>query len=141
MDILLASEQVPMCVHSNDFNDTSTWCLYTVEGQTCMIAGDADRGCCHVFSEIYEKGYWKFDVFTAFHHGSNTSDVVTEYCDFQTVLVSRAEQPKKHPEENANLKAKSKEWFIKGEGSRVLTFPYKVGESIILKEFDLEYEL
>ena len=101
-----------------------------------MIAGDADHGASQIFSEIYEKDYWKFDIFTAFHHGSNTDDFVTEHCQFETILVPRAEQPQKHPEENARLKEKSKEWFIKGEGTRLLTFPYHVGESKVLKEFD-----
>jgi len=54
--------------------------------------------------------------------------------------VPRTEQPFKHVEENERLKAKSKEWFIKGEGTRVLTFPYKTGESKVMDKFDQIYD-
>lgn len=140
MDVMLASEQVPFEVHSNDFNDTSTWFLFTIDGQTCLIAGDADKGASYIYSEIYEKNEWKFNIFTAFHHGSNTDDHVTEHSSFETILVPRSVEPQKHPEENQRLKEKSKEWFIKGNGTRVLTFPYKVGESKLLEEFDMIYD-
>ena len=41
--------------------------------------------------------------------------------------------------ENDNLKAKAKEVFHFGEGTMVLTFPYKLGTAQRMEKFDTVY--
>ena len=83
--------------------------------------------------------YLDCEVFSSLHHCHNTTIKFTDYFKKGTVLVTCKTEPQMHPEENGHLKDVSDEWFLQGEGTRILTFPYRVGESECRAHFDWKY--
>ena len=133
VDILCAQEQIKLKDLSGDFNDSGTWCLFNIEGQKCLLGGDGDRGAMEFMMEAYDKEDMEFDVFTLLHHGHNTKDKFTDFCDVKTVLVtSNGRLPDYRETQNQHLKDVSKEWISWGDGTKILTFPYKVGSYVSL---------
>ena len=83
-----------------------------------------------------------------FHHGINVWDYWTDFCTLKTVLYtsfrtasiwepSRAELAR--VEENEHLRQSCEEYLSHGEGTVVLTFPYKVGSAEIMESSDWRY--
>ena len=140
VDIILGQEQLPFDNYSGDFNDSSTWCMFTIEGQKCLLAGDGDKGGMKFVMEAYDRDFMKLDLFTVLHHGHNTRDMFTDYCETKTVLLTRkGDVPAYRKKENNHLKEVSKEWFSWNEGTRVFTFPYTLGTSELLPHFEWIY--
>lgn len=128
VDIILGQEQLPLREYSGDFNDSSTWCMFTIEGQKCLLGGDGDKGGINFILEAYEPDDMKLDIFTLLHHGHNTREQFTDFCSVQTVLVtSGGELPEYRAKENEHLKETSKEWISWKDGTKILEFPYKTG--------------
>lgn len=140
MDIVLAQEQLPLENYSGDFNDSSTWCMFTIEGQKCLFCGDGEKGGMRFLMEAYDKEYLTVDVFTLMHHGFNTRDEFTDYCTVNTALLTtRDDLPIRKAKENKHLKQSVKEWFAWGDGTKVMTFPYKIGTIECMPKFDWKY--
>lgn len=79
MDVMFTQEQVDLPnldptekVISDGFNETSTWLMFTIEGEKILIAGDAGRVAMSYVTSAYDSIYIKADVLSAFHHGVNT---------------------------------------------------------------------
>lgn len=142
VDIVLGQEQHPCVNYSpRDFNDSSTWCMFVIEGQKCLFGGDGGNGATDVIMSMYDSNYFDLDLFTTLHHGLNTFNDFTDFCKIKTTLFTRASNPRVQIEENQHLKDVSEEWFSRAEGPRVLTFPYKVGTSKILPHFEWIYNV
>ncbi len=141
VDIVAAQEQFPFEYYSGDFNDSSTWLLYTIEGQKCLLGGDGDKGGIKFVMETCTHEDMQLDVFTVLHHGHNTRDIFTDYCQIKTALfpVLRGKMPAHRTNENNHLKEVVQEWFASYDGTVVLTFPYRVGEAKCLPHFDWIY--
>ena len=145
IDIIHAQEQLPSVDYMNedypgDFNDSSTWCMATIDGQKVLLTGDGDVGAMDVLMETYDRDYFHLDVMTLMHHGFNTYDRFTDYIQVDTVLVTARDRlPVCRKRQNAAFRERVKEWFFWGEGTRVLTFPYRVGESRLLPHFAWKY--
>lgn len=140
MDILLSQEHLEQNMFAEDLNDSSTWCMYTIEGQKCLFVGDAERGGMRKVMAAYESEYLDIDVFTLPHHGFNTRNDFTDYTKVKTVLVTaRDKTPKRREEQNAYLKERVHEWILWGDGTKVLTFPYKVRTYETLPNFEWKY--
>ena len=140
VDVLLSQELIPFETCTGDLNDTSSWLLVTVEGQKVLIAGDGDKSGMKLLMENYTPAFMAMDVMGVLHHGSNTRNEFTDFCRVKTALFtcySTASLRKK--EQNDYLKSKVEEWFAWGEGTRVLTFPYRVGESVCMPPCDWKY--
>lgn len=140
IDILLGQEQV-LCenYYQRDFNDSSTWCMFNIEGQKGLFGGDGGTGAMDVILGAYDREDLELDLFATLHHCLNTMDYFTDYCTIKTALFTRASDSKTRAEDNEHLKEVSQEWFTRAEGPRVLTFPYEVGTSQILPHFEWIY--
>lgn len=128
LDILLAQEQLPYLEYSGDLNDSSTWCMFTIEGQKCLLAGDGCEGGMNLILKLYDREYLRLDVFSVLHHGWNTRKDFTDYCTFRTVLHTRKGGflPQRL-EQNQYLYQSCQEWLEWEDGTKVLTFPYEIG--------------
>lgn len=82
MDIMLSQELLTMDDYAytvannyqqDAFNDTSTWCMFTIDGQKLLSAGDGSESGKKYVVNMYSDGYMTVDVFTALHHGLNTN--------------------------------------------------------------------
>ena len=84
--------------------------------------------------------YLDVDIFTLPHHGHNTRNDFTDYTKVKTVLVTaRDKTPKRREEQNVYLKERVQEWYLWGDGTKVLTFPYEVGSCETLPNFEWKY--
>ncbi len=128
-EILFAQEQLPKERYSGDINDSSTWLMLIIEGQKVLLGGDGDTGGMDYIMKIYPGVYLDCEVFSTLHHCHNTTNKFTDYFKKKTVLVTCKTPPAMHPEENGHLRDVADEWFLYGEGTRILTFPYHVGQS------------
>jgi glyoxylase-like metal-dependent hydrolase (beta-lactamase superfamily II) len=139
VDVMLGQEQIPTEQYSGDLNDSSTWYLFTIEGQRVLIGGDGEVGDMRKIMEIYDRAYMKFEMFSVLHHTLNTWDEFTDYCEVQTVLGTRRGEPVHNKAANQYLKEQTKEWLRTDDGTRVLTFPYKIGSSECKPHFVWKY--
>ncbi len=138
-EIIFAQEQLPKECYSGDVNDSSTWLMLLIEGQKVLLGGDGDTGGMDYIMKIYPGEYLDSDVFSSLHHCHNTTDKFTDYFKKKTVLVTCKTPPAMHPEENGHLRDVAEEWFLYGEGTRILSFPYRVGESQVLPHNTWKY--
>ena len=137
IDIVMSQELVSPTEFHTDINETSTWCLVTLEGQKVMLVGDASRGSMRNVLKVYNPLFLSFDVMTAMHHGSDTWNDFTDFSSVKTVLIPR--HVFVESEANLYLKEKAEEVMIYGDGSKVLTFPYKVGTTVTLPHMEWIY--
>ncbi|MDR1891423.1 MAG: hypothetical protein LBQ48_00180 [Oscillospiraceae bacterium] len=128
MDIILGQEQLPRANYSGDFNDSSTWCMFTVEGQKCLFCGDGEKGGMRFIMDTYDREYLNVDVFTLMHHGFNTRIDFTDYCTVKTALFTVKDRtPLNKEKQNEHLRQSVQEYLTWGGGTKILTFPYTVG--------------
>lgn len=140
MDIVLSQDLIENEMFAEDLNDSSTWCMYTIEGQKALLAGDAERGGMRKVMAAYDSDYLDIDIFSLLHHGFNTRNDFTDYTKVKTVLVTvRDRTPKRRTEQNAYLKERVQEWIMWGDGTKVFTFPYEVGCYECLPNFEWKY--
>lgn len=136
IDVLHTQEQLPMQDYSNGFNDSSTWLLYSIDGQKFLHGGDAGRGSVEVVKDTYEQEFLDFDIMTTFHHGQNVSNSFVEYFNYKTVLyttfVVGSQTANWKTEENKKLQERAEECLSWGDGTKILKFPYYVGDFISL---------
>lgn len=137
IDIMMAQELVSPTEFHTDINETSTWCMVTVDGQKVMLVGDASRGSMANVLKVYHPTYLSMDVMTAMHHGSDTWNDFTDFSSVKTVLIPR--HVFVESEANLYLKSKAQEVMIYGDGSKVLTFPYEVGTAVTLPHMEWIY--
>lgn len=136
VDIVLAQEQLPIENYSGEFNDSSTWCMLHIEGQKCLLGGDGDKGGMLFLMSTYDREFLNVEIFSLLHHGWNTRDFFTDYCTPQTVLVTTKDKlPSLRLEANHRLREMASEWLTWGDGTKVLSFPYKTGEYECLSNF------
>lgn len=142
MDILLSQEVIEMNMIAEDLNDSSTWCVYTIEGQKGLFVGDGERGGMRKVMAGYESEYLDFVMFTLPHHGHNTRNDFTDYTQVKSVLVTaRDKTPKRREAQNEYLKERVEEWIFWGDGTKVFTFPYKVGDYETRPNFEWKYNI
>ena len=139
VDVVLGQEQLPIEQYSGDINDSSTWLMFTIEGQKCLIGGDGEIGGMRAIMDIYDREYMKLDMFSVLHHTINTWDEFTDYCTVKTVLGTKRGEPAHNRAANEHLKEVTKEWLRTDDGTRVLVFPYEVGSSKCLPHFEWIY--
>lgn len=142
MEVMLSQEFLDPEDYSEDFNDSSTWLMYNLDGQKALLGGDGDFSGMQIIMRTYDSSYFKLDVFTNLHHAINVFDVFTDFCEFKTVLVPFYDNYGDYPKvlvngtkkmaeitvkANEHLKAASDELMTGYGGTLVLTFPYVVG--------------
>ena len=144
VDVVLAQEQLTCYDYDGlthfDYNDSSTWLMLTIEGQKVLLGGDGDRGGMRFVMDTYDRDYMTLDFFSVLHHTMNTWDVFTDFCTVKTALFTRRDiDIKYNVAANQHLIESVEEWFATGDGTRVYTFPYSVGESVCRAHIDWIY--
>jgi len=141
IDILHTQEQLLLEEYENGFNDSSTWLLFTIDGQTFLDAGDASEGAINVVKRSYNQEYFDLDMISVFHHGQNVYESYVNYFNYKTAIyptfVEGSQTADHKVEENATLRKNAVECFSWGDGTKVLTFPYKLGtaKSLPMREW------
>jgi len=145
IDIIHAQEQLPREDYLNedypgDFNDSSTWYMVTIDGQKVLFTGDGDIGSMDVIMKTYDKEYLNVNIMTLPHHGFNTSYKFVDTFKVKTVLATvRDRTPVCRKKQNEYFKEHVEEWLSWGDGTKILTFPYQVGEFQCLPNFEWIY--
>ena len=131
IDILHTQEQLLLDEYDNGFNDTSSWLLFTIDGQTFLDAGDASEGAINVVKRTYNQEFFNLDMLSVFHHGQNVYDSYVNYFNYKTAIyptfVVGSQTAGHREEENVVLQQNAVECISWGDGTKVLTFPYKLG--------------
>lgn len=147
IDIVLTLDQIiEEAYYSADFNDTSTWLMHHIEGQRFLHAGDAAVTTTKIAMDMFEQEYFELDVFSVLHHGINVYDYFTGYCTIKTLLYTNRTVGSLYTatthakvEENVRLQESALESLSHGNGTVVLTFPYRVGTSKTMPACDWRY--
>lgn len=145
MDVVLSQEQHPRSEYESlecpnnqekvNFNESSTLCMFTIEGQKVFFTGDADKGLMDCLMRVYDKDYLTMTAMTTPHHSWNPYQRFVEYITTDVVIVTAdmlatSESVPKRSEwyaPNSALQKKVQEVLAWGEGTVVMTFPYTVG--------------
>ncbi len=141
IDVLHTQEQLPREDYCNGFNDSSTWLLYTIEGQKFLHAADAGRGSIEVVKSTYNQELFDFDIMASFHHGQNIYETYVDYFKYKTVLYTTfligSQTANWHTEDNKRMQENALECMSWGDGGKILTFPYQIGtaQSLPMREW------
>ena len=145
MEVLLTQEQIDPSTYTNEFNDTSTWVQFYLDGQNVSIPGDSSRVNMQWLMDVYEKDFLDFDVFVTPHHDENTWTTFNNYCKYKTVLHANLGYPSDRLTASLALDAKAVaaggEWMSNTEGTVVMSFPYTVGSYKRLPKTDWIYHV
>lgn len=145
VDVLLTMEQVPeenWHMYTTNINETSPWMVFNIDGQKFLHAGDSEYGGVRAVMRTYDEEDFQFDVLATMHHSIAVYDDFTDFCDIKTVLYTHYGMNGVFKEgqkwngswqantaENEYLHQSVLEYMCYGDGSKVLTFPYNVGEA------------
>lgn len=147
VDIVFTQEQLATADMAGDYNDASTWLMYNIENQKFLLAGDAADASSKTVMEIYDKDYFNLDLYCVFHHGINVYNYFTDYIQANTILYTSyrcgsmySTGSHSHPEENDYLMSIAKEILAFGDGTKVLTFPYKIGTAATMPKKEWIYD-
>lgn len=141
VDVVMTQEQILPDNYFADINEASTWCLCTIDGQTVLLTGDADKGSMKAVMRTYSQEYLSVDMMSSLHHSINTWDVFTDYCTVKTILVTRYGMNMNAPycDPNHYLEQNVDEILSYVDGTKVLTFPYTVGKAKSLPNLTWKY--
>ena len=147
IDIALTMDQImDVAYYEADFNDTSTWLMHYIDGQTFLHAGDAAETTTQMAMDFFDKEYFDIDIFSVLHHGINVYDFFTDYCTLDVVLYTSRVTASLYTdtfaarlEENEHLRNSAQECLAHGNGTVVLTFPYVKGTSETKPPCDWRY--
>ena len=133
VDILLSQEQIPLEDYTGGFNDSSTWYLVTMDGQTFIEGGDGHNADMAYLMKSFEPEDLRCDFWSILHHGYNTWDEFTQWVGEwnNTLLFPSSVHGKVNAgimnTANKNLIAAAKEYYISGEGTDIFYIPYTIG--------------
>ncbi|MBE6592215.1 MAG: hypothetical protein E7646_09265 [Ruminococcaceae bacterium] len=131
VDVMLSQENIDMKEYQDGFNETSIWLEYNIDGQNVVIGGDSGKAGMDMMMRLYEPSTLTFDVYFVLHHGSN---VTQEWIDAMTCTTVMHPYHYFDTASALNVALTEKafkaggEYLVEGDGTVVLTFPYKVGE-------------
>ena len=150
-------------------NDTSTCLMHHIEGQRVLNTGDSAQNELWHLLQYYEDDYFDVDIYTTPHHAINIYNWFTEHIKVKTVLYTHwrigslwwpethmteeekhmmADWPRERSkwaeamesvEGNAFLKKCAQEYYSRGEGTVVMTFPYTIGSAEIEDPVNWKY--
>lgn len=138
IDIVFTQEQIIPETYFGDINEASTWCMVTIEEQTILMTGDADKGAMKNVMRTYSPEYLSVDILTSFHHSVNTWNTYTDYAPVETILVTRYGMNMNY-DSNHYLQKNVDEILSYVDGTKVLTFPYVKGTAVSLPNLKWEY--
>lgn len=144
VDVVFSQELLPVANYSGaTLNTTSTWLMYTIEGQKVLIPGDGCYANAQAIMHAYEQDYFNLDMFVVAHHGINVYDYFTDYLNFKTAIYPvyrigslKHEGSSAREAQNEHIVSRAKEVVSWGDGTKIFTFPYKVGDVVSLPMID-----
>ena len=149
VDVSLTMEQVAVETYqSSDVNDTSSWFKMHIDGQTVLLGGDSSLIGTRTMMSLYEPSYYAVDIFAVLHHGMNVYQYFVDSMEVKTLLYpcfrAGSLYSNKYPnfareDENESMRTKAEEFYSHGEGTVVMTFPYKVGTAKIMEPCKWQY--
>ena len=137
-------------VYNADYNETSSFYMNYIDGQKFFTTGDGSHTGMRLLMGIFPEEYFDVEVFAVSHHGINTYNYFTDYCTVDTALFTSFRMGSLYTspnlkssriEETAYLLENVKEAYHHGDGTVVLTFPYKVGTAETLPMSDWRYNM
>lgn len=156
IDVMQTMVQVPRNKWfrwKQNLNEMSAWYMFQIEGQKYLNAGDADFGAMQEVMKTYSQEYLDMDIMAVHHHGVNVHNEFTDYIQVKTLLypyygidgVFKEGQDwpgawQASVYRNEYLHGKVEESFSYGDGTKVLNFPYQVGNVISLPRRGERYE-
>ena len=142
VDVIYTPEFLPE-EEWDTWNATSVVMMVTIEGQKVLLTGDADWCSQLVYTEMYDKEYFNLTVYQVPHHGINVyRQLSNRLGTIQTAVypskgvsgdAGEASFTGRKPQ-NEHLMSLAVESFAFGDGTKVLTFPYKVGTAETLQQ-------
>ena len=128
IDVLMTHEQLPVERTCGEFNDSTTWLVYNIDGQKCLLSGEGNRGGMRFIRDTYSQEYMEYDIFTVPARGWNTRRSFTDYCKVKTALFGEEKVPEREIKANNYLKERVEEWISWEGRTRILEFPYEIGQ-------------
>lgn len=152
VDILLAQEQIPFAEQcglgypddaGGDANALTTWFMYTVEEQRFLFNADTEIDQMVLANNIYGDDYFNVDIMSVPHHGHNVYGGYAGFNEVKTLLYTNPTSEDEAWGElaiKANLEWQQKavEFMTYGDGTKVLTFPYKIGTAQNVQTLNLD---
>lgn len=126
------TEQVAIEDYS-DFNTSSIWLMYYIEGQKFLLAGDATIHSMRIISQTFDASYFDVDIMNMHHHAANLYVDNLNYFKCETLLYSTVccysiYWSNEVKENNLRIqKDFCEEYMSYADGGKKLTFPYTVG--------------
>lgn len=147
VDVVFSQEIHPIENYGGGYNDTSTWLMYTIEGQKFLLPGDGDYGTMQTLMNMYEQDYFNLDLFAVCHHGINVYDYFTDFLTLKTVVYTNyrigslyASGYSASIEANEHMASIAKEVVAWGDGTKTFTFPYEIGTVVTEPAIDWTVE-
>lgn len=138
MDVLFTQEQLLAADYDDGINETSTWCMFTIDGETILNGADAGAGGMKAIMSMYSQEYLTIDMFVALHHGHNSRSDFGEYITIKdAVLYSERSLP--GGSANVKMVESTPEYFVYGDGTKIFTFPYESGTTESLENNTWKY--
>lgn len=130
-------------------NATSTWLMYTVEGQKLLFPADGTFPDQKFIMQAYGSDYLDLDLYFPSHHGYDVFDQFTDYLKrVDTVLYPNYHKLLggdtgygTHTVQLLHLNEVAQESYTYGEGTVVMQFPYAVGSATILPMREWSYNV
>lgn len=132
IEVPFSTEQIPVEEYT-DFNTSSVWLLYYIEGQKFLLAGDATIQSMQVMDQTFDKSYFDVDIMNVHHHGINLNTDDLNYFQCETLLYSSVCHysyywTSANKANNIRLQTEfCQEYMSYADGGKKLTFPYTVG--------------
>lgn len=134
VDIVFCQEIHPIENYGGGYNDTSTWLMYTIEGQKFLLPGDGSYGTMQTLMGMYSQEYFDLDLFAVCHHGINVYNYFTDYLTLHTVIYTNYRIGSLYStgnsaslDGNEHMSVVAKELIAWGDGTKTFTFPYEMG--------------
>lgn len=133
IEVLHTTEQLLLDDYVDNYNVSSTWLLYNIEGQKFLNAADAEVVNIRIVAETMDQSYMDLDMMNVNHHGVNIDLENLDYYKCETLLYSGwCTYTIYYPQEirDGMLKMQDEyceEYMSYVYGSIVLEFPYTVG--------------
>ena len=124
-----------------NINATSLWLMYTIDGQKVLFPADGIWPAQHFVMKAYDSSYLDLDVWFTPHHGQDVFDQFTDYAKrIGTVLYTDTHTNSDYKTDRDGVKVAqsmhlhevSEEAYSFGQGTVVMTFPYRAGEAKVL---------
>lgn len=149
IDVAYTIEQCSRTALENfDLNDSSTWLMHHIEGQRFLCIGDSNFVSQNTMVSLLDRSYWDIDIYATPHHAINMYDDFTNALNVDTLLYTSFLAGsiwqdggwRQAQSANDNIQKQVKEYYHYGDGTIILTFPYKLGSAEKLPAQDWKYD-